>query len=81
MLAGSQGYRKPSWRLPSPDVGRRCDDYSGFYRWRFVLDAPSRIVNDRLPRFLDTAFPYHTFIINMPGSTVMGLTRATSRQG
>jgi CrcB protein len=31
------------------------------------------IVNVVCPRFLGTAFPYHTFIINITGSTVMGL--------
>src|SRR6195256_3856802 len=31
------------------------------------------IVNFVCPRFLGTAFPYHTFIINITGSTVMGL--------
>jgi CrcB protein len=31
------------------------------------------IVNVICPRFLGTAFPYHTFIINITGSTVMGL--------
>jgi fluoride exporter len=31
------------------------------------------IVNIATPRFLGTAFPYHTFIINITGSTVMGL--------
>ena len=31
------------------------------------------IVNVVCPRFLGTAFPYHTFIINITGSTIMGL--------
>jgi fluoride exporter len=31
------------------------------------------IVNIVCPRFLGTDFPYHTFIINITGSTVMGL--------
>ena len=31
------------------------------------------IVNIVCPRFLGAAFPYHTFIINITGSTVMGL--------
>jgi CrcB protein len=31
------------------------------------------IVNVTCPRFLGTNFPYHTFIINITGSTVMGL--------
>ena len=31
------------------------------------------IVNVVCPRFLGTHFPYHTFIINITGSTVMGL--------
>jgi CrcB protein len=31
------------------------------------------IVNVACPRFLGTDFPYHTFIINITGSTVMGL--------
>jgi CrcB protein len=31
------------------------------------------IVNIVTPRFLGMAFPYHTFIINITGSTVMGL--------
>ena len=30
-------------------------------------------VNIVCPRWLGTAFPYHTFIINITGSTVMGL--------
>ena len=30
-------------------------------------------VNVICPRFLGTNFPYHTFIINITGSTVMGL--------
>src|ERR1700720_171627 len=30
-------------------------------------------VNVICPRFLGSAFPYHTFIINITGSTVMGL--------
>src|ERR1700761_404726 len=30
-------------------------------------------VNVICPRFLGTHFPYHTFIINITGSTVMGL--------
>src|SRR3981081_2620869 len=30
-------------------------------------------INVVCPRFLGTAFPYHTFIINITGSTVMGL--------
>jgi CrcB protein len=30
-------------------------------------------VNIVCPRFLGTAFPYHTFIINITGSMVMGL--------
>ena len=30
-------------------------------------------VNVVCPRFLGTAFPYHTFIINVTGSTIMGL--------
>jgi CrcB protein len=32
-----------------------------------------QIVNVVCPRFLGTAFPYHTFIINITGSIVMGL--------
>ena len=31
------------------------------------------LVNIVCPRLLGTAFPYHTFIINITGSTVMGL--------
>ena len=31
------------------------------------------IVNVVCPRFLGTAFPYHTFIINITGSIIMGL--------
>jgi CrcB protein len=31
------------------------------------------IVNVVCPRLLGTAFPYHTFIINITGSTIMGL--------
>ena len=31
------------------------------------------MVNVVCPRLLGTAFPYHTFIINITGSTVMGL--------
>ena len=31
------------------------------------------IVNVICPRFLGTDFPYHTFIINITGSTIMGL--------
>ncbi len=31
------------------------------------------IVNLVCPRLLGTAFPYHTFIINITGSTIMGL--------
>jgi hypothetical protein len=31
------------------------------------------IVNAVCPRFLGTAFPHRTFIINITGSTVMGL--------
>jgi CrcB protein len=31
------------------------------------------LVNVICPRFLGTDFPYHTFIINISGSTVMGL--------
>jgi fluoride exporter len=31
------------------------------------------IVNVVCPRFLGTHFPYHTFIINITGSTIMGL--------
>jgi CrcB protein len=31
------------------------------------------IVNVVCPRFLGTSFPYHTFIINITGSIVMGL--------
>ena len=31
------------------------------------------MVNVVCPRFLGTDFPYHTFIINITGSTVMGL--------
>jgi len=31
------------------------------------------IVNFVCPRFLGTAFPYHTFIINITGSIIMGL--------
>jgi CrcB protein len=31
------------------------------------------IVNVVCPRFLGTNFPYHTFIINISGSTIMGL--------
>jgi fluoride exporter len=31
------------------------------------------IVNVTCPRFLGTNFPYHTFIIDITGSTVMGL--------
>src|SRR6202790_3176388 len=31
------------------------------------------MVNVVCPRFLGTDFPYHTFIINIAGSTVMGL--------
>jgi fluoride exporter len=31
------------------------------------------LVNIVCPRWLGTAFPYHTFIINITGSTVMGL--------
>src|ERR1700742_2013554 len=32
-----------------------------------------QIVNVVSSRFLGTAFPYHTFIINITGSTIMGL--------
>src|ERR1700743_3836446 len=31
------------------------------------------VVNVTCPRFFGTNFPYHTFIINITGSTVMGL--------
>jgi fluoride exporter len=31
------------------------------------------LVNIICPRFLGTNFPYHTFIINITGSTIMGL--------
>ena len=31
------------------------------------------LVNIVCPRFLGTHFPYHTFIINITGSTIMGL--------
>ena len=31
------------------------------------------LINVVIPRALGTAFPYHTFIINITGSTVMGL--------
>src|SRR5579863_3369853 len=31
------------------------------------------LVNIALPRFLGSHFPYHTFIINITGSTIMGL--------
>jgi CrcB protein len=31
------------------------------------------LVNVVCPRFLGTHFPYHTFIINISGSTIMGL--------
>jgi CrcB protein len=31
------------------------------------------IINVISPRFLGTAFPYHTFIINISGSIIMGL--------
>jgi len=31
------------------------------------------VVNIVCPRFLGTSFPYHTFIINITGSTIMGL--------
>jgi CrcB protein len=31
------------------------------------------IVNVVCPKFLGTNFPYHTFIINITGSTIMGL--------
>jgi CrcB protein len=31
------------------------------------------IVNIVCPRFFGTSFPYHTFMINVTGSTVMGL--------
>src|SRR5580658_10503379 len=31
------------------------------------------VVNVICPRFLGTDFPYHTFIINITGSTIMGL--------
>ena len=31
------------------------------------------IVNVVTPRYLGSAFPYHTFIINITGSTVMGI--------
>jgi fluoride exporter len=31
------------------------------------------LVNIVCPRLFGTAFPYHTFIINITGSTVMGL--------
>ena len=31
------------------------------------------MVNVVCPRFLGTAFPYHTFIINITGSIIMGL--------
>src|SRR3979411_1602493 len=35
--------------------------------------APRRILNILFPRLFGTAFPYHTFIINITGSSVMGL--------
>jgi fluoride exporter len=31
------------------------------------------LVNVICPRFLGTAFPYHTFIVNITGSIIMGL--------
>src|ERR1700726_2588410 len=31
------------------------------------------VINVVCPRLLGTAFPYHTFIINITGSTIMGL--------
>ena len=36
------------------------------------------IVNVVCPKFLGTNFPYHTFIINITGSTIMGLIAAIS---
>src|SRR5258707_864476 len=35
--------------------------------------TPRHLVNVITPRLLGTAFPYHTFIVNISGSIVMGL--------
>src|ERR1700709_2900794 len=35
--------------------------------------TPRHIINIVSPRVLGTGFPYHTFIINITGSIVMGL--------
>ena len=59
---------------PSCQSGKARDELSpGLYRWRSWCVAASHAVNMICARLLGTAFPYGTFIINITGSTVMGL--------
>jgi fluoride exporter len=63
----------------------KTDHAGGFGRGNFAMNyllvfiggglgsVLRHIVNVVCPKFLGTNFPYHTFIINITGSTIMGL--------
>jgi CrcB protein len=74
LLAGSARLRQNRLRAVN-GAGAEEDQMS--YVLVFIgggLGATLRhLINIVCPRFLGSAFPYHTFIINITGSTVMGL--------
>jgi fluoride exporter len=57
----------------SVDLGKAAMNYVLVFVGGGLGSTLRYIVNIVCPRFLGTDFPYHTFIINITGSTVMGL--------
>jgi CrcB protein len=59
--------------VPSIDAGKLEMNYLLVFIGGGLGSTLRHVVNIVCPRFLGTAFPYHTFIINITGSTIMGL--------
>jgi CrcB protein len=76
ILAGIAGLRQKlrlAGRFDPAGVGKAKMNYVLVFIGGGLGSTLRHIVNVVSPRFLGTAFPYHTFIINITGSTVMGL--------
>jgi fluoride exporter len=76
ILAGIAGLRQKlrlAGRSDPAGVGKAQMNYVLVFIGGGLGSTLRHIINVVSPRILGTAFPYHTFIINISGSIVMGL--------
>jgi CrcB protein len=72
MLAGAASFRQ-SWRSSNVASGLSAMNYLLVFIGGGLGSCLRHTVNVICPRLLGNHFPYHTFIINITGSTIMGL--------